>query len=414
MWRRNVAGWMLGCALLSQASLAAAGDENRFVDRPIYMQPETYTWSFAKFATGEREFWLEGEVIDAIRYEIMSGYPVASQEPLPYLRYQDREMRGRQEMREHEFAVALVKALGLVPGPSGNGVWWQPYVDQLAMKGIIATSDHFEADRSLTRLMAARWLARAANFLNADANLPAPEFTDLGDIPAGDRPLVRRVAMAGIFRGSDGAFHPNGTVDREVGAVLLLRLARANNNWPAGESATSDALAMQEVIRNADSEASDRGAAWARRFVQETWKEHESIHDIIVAPGQYRTSDFAQYLQFWARTSAVMHDHFPRTWGSREGYVFTMYEQHVGHAIVGVCATTRVYELWLSYESPLGNIHRNARVETERAPTNTTPGIYRSEWLQESCGYQYMVKRDGKWLIAAAVARLPAEGGNSQ
>ncbi len=104
VWR-TVTIPMLVCALLLAHVLPVqAGDPRRYADKVEF--PDRAVEYFPGSGPGETP--INGELVDAIRFELIRGYPV---EPQDSMQDEDREFRPYREMTRAEFAAVLSRSL---------------------------------------------------------------------------------------------------------------------------------------------------------------------------------------------------------------------------------------------------------------------------------------------------------------
>src|SRR5690606_12695522 len=196
---------------------ALAGDPERYVDRS-----EWPDWAVTYRDTdGRRDYPGDGELVDAIRYELIRGYPVKPKDPL---QYRDREFRAYQEMTRAEFAAVLSRSLALAQDGAG-AQWYVPHVQALRERGVIPADAGDDWNAVISRREAGKWMGRAADAFKADDDRDMRRFVDVDDAE------IARAIRAGIVKGvGEGRFEPGRPLIRVEAAVMLLRLARAMNS----------------------------------------------------------------------------------------------------------------------------------------------------------------------------------------
>ena len=102
-----------------------------------------------------------------------------------------------------------------------------PYIRWAHDAGLmIGAGGQFRPDRTLTREQMATVIARYLALLgSAQADCPAPDYTDAARISGWAKDGVAQCTAGGILQGSHGAFRPRGTLTRAQTAVILQRLA---------------------------------------------------------------------------------------------------------------------------------------------------------------------------------------------
>ena len=103
-----------------------------------------------------------------------------------------------------------------------------PYAAWAKANGIMTGvgGDTFGVNSPLTRQQMAAALARYARFQGArPGSFDLNTYTDGASIAAWAREDVAACSALGLLTGSDGAFHPNDTTTRAMGAEILHRLA---------------------------------------------------------------------------------------------------------------------------------------------------------------------------------------------
>ncbi|UOF91452.1 S-layer homology domain-containing protein [Fodinisporobacter ferrooxydans] len=156
------------------------------------------------------------------------------------------------------YVVALVNSqLQDVAGITDiNNLWAKPYVETMIAKGIMnpETSTSFGAFDPITRGEFAEVLVKALGLpLNYDQN---NTFSDVGYSeyqPAGqmwEYKYIETAARAGIIHGiGNGAFDPNGPIQRQDAAVMIARAA----NYPMSIDPTASVAALQKAFTDAGS-----------------------------------------------------------------------------------------------------------------------------------------------------------------
>lgn len=355
---RRILGLVLVLMLVG-GSTALAGDPQRYADRAAW--PD---WA-ATYYNGNRQFPMDGELVDAIRFELIRGYPIAPQD---YMKYEDREFRPHQAMTRAEFAAVLSRSQALATADGEGANWYVPYVTALKEAGIIPAGASEEWGAAISRREAGQWMGRAANLFEADDRDDGPTFTDVDD------PLILRAVRAGIVKGvGEGRFEPDRSLLRVEAAVMLLRLARARN---AGVD-PAVVGALQAVIKEADRQATERGRRWVEQGYFDT-----------VEAGGVLTQEMVDYLINRVRDNLEVRQGPPKSWGvtPEASYVFEVLELHETVAVLGLCA--------------LGQAYR----------ATDPPG---QPWFERQyCGRQFLVLREGVWLVSGAADPASTSGGN--
>ena len=154
-------------------------------------------------------------VAKAIKWELYTGYP-------------DRTLKLTDNITRAEFAVALARVLDI--GEDGGSVWYTKRLNALVSEGIIKSlSGDWSAP--IKRGEMGQWTGRAARKYEADIKKNSMSFTDTSD---GD---IIIAAKAGIISGySDGSFKPTEQAQRVHAALMLVRLAEGLNSQPLPKS----------------------------------------------------------------------------------------------------------------------------------------------------------------------------------
>ncbi len=346
-WRATLAWLAAACLLVTGVIPAEAGDPRRYADRQTW--PD---WA-VEYTSETRKIPKDGELVDAIRFELIRGYPV---EPQDYLQYEDREFRPHQEITRAEFAAVLSRSQALAT-EDGEEVWYAPYVAALQEVGIIPADASDDWSAPISRREAGQWMGRAAEYFEADERDDVPEFVDVDD------PLILRALRAGIVKGTgQNRYEPDRALLRVEAAVMLVRLARARNRHI--EPSTVEAL--QDIIKEADRMGTEDGRRWVELgYIDE------------VPTGGIMTQEFVEYIEKRARESLAARGGEPRTWAVvlTESYEFGVLELHETIAVLSVCGVAEVY-------------HKR------------DPG---QPWFEESyCGRQFLVRKNDQWYLAAA------------
>lgn len=350
---RGTVRWVLPVLLvLVLSSTALAGDPKRYADRDQW--PD---WAATYYDTAHL-YPKDGELIDAIRYELIRGYPVT---PTDDLNYEDRAFRPNQAMTRAEFAAVLSRSQGLATADGTEGAWYAPYVAVLRDRGIIPADASTNWDSAISRREAGQWMGRAANLFRADDRSDGPVFADVSD------PLILRALRAGIVKGTGaGRYEPDRALLRSEAAVMLLRLARARNAY--GNAADPAVItALQEAVKAAD--------RWAAK-TEKHWMEigHTDLPDLEGLMTQEMGEDFLH----WAQEGEQARPNGQRgyTVNDESSYVFRTLEVHDTIADLNVCGLAKVYRATDPPEKP---------------------------WFtQKYCGRQFLVLRDGRWIVAGA------------
>lgn len=350
MKRGWVSGLLVCGVLVASAAPAAAGDPGRYEDRASWPR-----WAATYFRENSITP-IDGELVDAIRFELIRGYPV---EPQDYLAYEDRAFMPGQAMTRAEFAAVLSRSQGLAAEDGHGAEWFVPYVTALRAEGIIPADASEAWGEPISRREAGQWMGRAAEAFGADDHASEMVFTDVDD------PLVLRALRAGIVKGTgEGRFEPDRALLRVEAAVMLVRLARARN----AEGNAEDAQAIETlkgIVLEADRQATERMKRWV-----------EIGHPDEVPLEGIRTQEFADYLMFIALDSVAARPNGEMAWSVAEGHTFEILELHDNIAVLSVCGTSKVYRESDPPERP---------------------------WFTRSgCGRQILVRHDGQWLISGA------------
>ncbi|HWI51559.1 MAG TPA: S-layer homology domain-containing protein [Symbiobacteriaceae bacterium] len=344
---------LLVCGVLTvSAAPAYAGAPRRYVDRSEWPR-----WA-ATYYTSTSETPNDGELVDAIRFELIRGYPVAAQD---LLGYEDRVFMPNRAMTRGEFAAVLSRSQALATEDGQGAEWYKPYVDALKAKGIIPADASEAWGEKISRREAGQWMGRAAEAFHADDRPPGIVFSDVDD------PVIQRALRAGIVKGTgEGRFEPDRELLRVEAAVMLVRLARGRN--AEGNANNPEVI---EALKGVVLEADRQGTVQGKRWVQQEYLDP-------VETGGVLTQEFAQFLDFTAADNLEVRNTAPRAWYERipEKYRFEVLEVHDATAVLQVCGTEQYYRL----SDPSG-----------------------SPWFQQNfCERQYMISTLGSWLISSA------------
>jgi len=337
-------------AVAGVPSQALAGDPGRYADRASWPEWASIT------SDPHRLYPVEGELVDAIRFEIVRGYPVEPKDPLGY---EDREFRFYQPMTRAEFATMLSRSLALAEDGS-PAQWYQPHIAALQQRGIIPAGASSDWHVPISRREAGQWMGRAAEVFKADSDRDLRAFVDVDD------PLILRALRAGIVIGTgQGRYEPDRTLIRGEAAVMLLRLARAMNSLGHAED-PEVFKQLTEIIKEADRQGTERGrrGSLQRQFVP------------VEAAG-ILTQEFADYLLWRNRDAYLNAPEFIWGWqvNVEEAYRFEAVEIHDNIAVVKV----------------------EGAVDYYRADAPDKP---QERWYYD--GLQFFIRRNGKWLLCAA------------
>jgi hypothetical protein len=336
--------------LLATAAPAAAGDPRRYEDRASWPR-----WAATYFRENSITP-IDGELVDAIRFELIRGYPV---EPQDFMGYEDRAFMPERAMTRAEFAAVLSRSQALATEDGAGADWFMPYVEALRVAGIIPGDASEAWGEAITRREAGQWMGRAAEAFRADDNASEMVFSDVDD------PLVERALRAGIVKGTgEGRFEPDRALLRVEAAVMLVRLARARN--AEGNAQDAEVVeTLQGIVLEADRQATER----MKRWVEIGYVDEVGLEGI-------RTQEFGDYLLFVARDSVAARPNAELAWSVAEGHSFEVVEIHDTIAVLTVCGTAKVYR--------------------KSDPPD------RPWFIQSGCGRQIFVLRDGRWLISGA------------
>ncbi len=137
-----------------------------------------------------------------------------------------------------------------------EGYWAQPYISQLANRGVIGgfPNGTFRPDAKITR---AQFAAIAAQALKLPTGSATNNFTD---VPANywAAPVIGAASNAGLIGGfPDGSFKPEDNLTRAQALVILSKALKSTSNNPAALNAYSDSQAVpswasQSVIQAAN------------------------------------------------------------------------------------------------------------------------------------------------------------------
>lgn len=351
-WQKALAAILVLAAAVALAPVpAAAGDPNRYVDAEQWP-----TWAV------KRSGWYveSGELADAIRFELVRGYPVPAKDQW---RYYDREFRFYNPVTRGEFATMLSRSLALAADGQG-GDWFRPHVEALKALGVIPPDASSDWAAAITRREAGQWMGRAAEAFRADADRDLRTFSDVDD------PLILRAVRAGIVKGTgEGRFEPERVLNRGEAAIMLVRLARAMNS-EGHEKDPEVFRQLTEVIKEAD-----------RREAARSIERVRTGEIAPVDPGGIQTEEFAEYLrhQSLVQLWQAPKDHREWTWVEYldSKYKFELVEAHDNIAVVRVSDAAVVIYRGLGRENLVN------------------PEYHYSE-------VQYLVRRHGRWLLSAA------------
>ncbi|SMB96700.1 S-layer homology domain-containing protein [Thermanaeromonas toyohensis ToBE] len=173
---------------------------------PAYAQME---YLFVDKDTIDQDFsWGKNDIIDAIDYELYSGYP-------------DGTLRLNNNITRAEFAAILSRVIDVVGTPGPN--WYDAVVDGLVKAGIIPDKSG-NWDAAITRLEAAKWLGRLARIYSLPVTDPEIVFRDTQDVDA------LYAGKTGLIKGiEDGVLGIDQNLNRAQAIVLLNRINKAIN-----------------------------------------------------------------------------------------------------------------------------------------------------------------------------------------
>ncbi|MBX9725187.1 MAG: S-layer homology domain-containing protein [Candidatus Obscuribacterales bacterium] len=124
-----------------------------------------------------------------------------------------------------------------------EGYWAQPYISQLANRGVIGgfPNGTFRPDAKITR---AQFAAIAAQALKLPTGSATNNFTD---VPANywAAPVIGAASNAGLIGGfPDGSFKPEDNLTRAQALVILSKALKSTSSNPAALNAYSDSQAV--------------------------------------------------------------------------------------------------------------------------------------------------------------------------
>lgn len=166
-----------------------------------------------------KNHWAKDEVTRLAEKGILSGFPDGSFGP-------DRDVT------RAEFSKMLSAVLGIKENKEtaiqfadvGDADWYAPYVLALAENGIINGYDgKFLPDDAISRQDAAVMLERAAAMQGKSFD-GTVHFDDEAQIADYAKNAVSSLGYAGIFKGYEGKFYPQGRLTRAEAAAMLARV----------------------------------------------------------------------------------------------------------------------------------------------------------------------------------------------
>ncbi|MNI66842.1 Endo-1,4-beta-xylanase A precursor [compost metagenome] len=137
----------------------------------------------------------------------------------------------KQEMSRAQLAAILVRLLNETPVTGTEQLfedvqadsWYYGYVMKAQKLGIIQgmSATNFSPDQSITREQMATMIARA---LQLEGSVVVNRFMDEEDMNQDLVPNIYAVQQHGLMEGYDGGFHPTEAVNREMAAVIAVRM----------------------------------------------------------------------------------------------------------------------------------------------------------------------------------------------
>lgn len=169
--------------------------------------------------TDMKNHWAKAEVTYLAQKGILSGFPDGSFGP-------DRDVT-RAEFSKMLSAVLDIKEnkeTAIRFADVGDADWYAPYVLALAENGIINGYDgKFLPDDAISRQDAAVMLERAAAMQGKSFD-GTVHFDDEAQIADYAKNAVSSLGYAGIFKGYEGKFYPQGRLTRAEAAAMLARV----------------------------------------------------------------------------------------------------------------------------------------------------------------------------------------------
>jgi hypothetical protein len=351
-WRRGVRWFLPVLVVLALSSTALAGDPKRYADRDQWP-----AWA-ATYFDNARLYPKDGELVDAIRYELIRGYPVDATD---FMHYEDRAFRPDQAMTRAEFAAVLSRSQGLATADGEDGVWYAPYITVLQEKGIIPAGAGTDWDAAISRREAGQWMGRAADLFRADDLQNGLVFEDVSD------PLILRALRAGIVKGTGtGHYEPDRALLRSEAAVMLLRLARARNADGNAEN-TEVITALQDAVKAADRWGTETEKHWMEINHLDR-PDLEGLMTVELGEAFFNSAEDAAQVRPNGQRAYTVDD--------ESSYVFTTLEVHATIADIVACGLAKVYRATDPPDRP---------------------------WFEQKyCGRQFLILRDGRWILTGA------------
>ncbi|WP_066633914.1 S-layer homology domain-containing protein [Desulfolucanica intricata] len=264
-----------------------------------------------------------------------------------YTGYPDRTLKLTNNITRAEFAVALARSLDI--GQEGGSTWYAGRRDALLQAGII-TSATGNWDAPISRGEMGQWMGRAARQFSAGVKVSNVSYSDTTD------PDIITAARAGVIAGyEDGTFRPGEKAQRVHAALMLVRLVRGlNSAKPAVDS-------LDEIAQKAFIEEQEARKDWVTGktgqldfSAAKSYESETNLNWLKLVEEEYQKSnpDYG-----WAKDV--------------ENYSAKGVELHRTAAIIKVSGKVQNYN-------------------------KSGQAIYGALPYE---GYNYFVKRDGKWLL---------------
>ncbi len=139
-----------------------------------------------------------------------------------------------------EFVKALlVSSLGGDPGANSEGYWADTYISLATYKGIIKAGEFTDTEQKITRVEAARMIARTLNQENKAQTLSCQitGFKDDDSIFNINKGYVKVVNEYGIIKGlSNSTFTPNGSITRAEAAKIIVSTLKVKSELKPDDS----------------------------------------------------------------------------------------------------------------------------------------------------------------------------------
>ena len=285
--------------------------------------------------------WLENNsqdkdnVAKAIKFELYTGYP-------------DQTLKLTDNITRAEFAVALARVLDT--GKDSGSTWYSNRVDALISEGILkGKSGDWSAP--ITRGEMGQWAGRSANKYEAEVKKKSVSFTDTVDSD------IMTAAKTGVISGySDGSFKPSEKAQRVHAALMLVRLAEGLN---------SQALPKEIDLNSIAKKAFEQEQSARKNWVQAKTK----IPDYTTAE-EYESSLNLK----WLALAEAEYQKLKSNYGWAEdvlSYSVKPVELHQTTAVIQVSGKVQNYD-------------KSGRKLYD---------------IIEYSGFQYFIKRDGKWIV---------------